>query len=163
MLFKFDREDKRGYINHMKLQCTVKWGNSLINMALYHYTASYGCMLIRKVMNSSLLWELHWYKIYISRTSISNCHPDAVQQCRKLLPIIRFPLNFQKSRVGAEYAAAFWTPDWFRDLFAYYAVQVFNSSMDNGRKFENQLPLNTEQWNQFYFFSKAPGTFLIAI
>lgn len=43
-------------------------------------------------------------------------------------------------------------------FFAYYTVQVFNSSKDNGRKLENQLPLYTEQGNPFSFLSKAPGT-----
>lgn len=44
-------------------------------------------------------------------------------------------------------------------LFAYYVVQVFDSSMDNGRKLENQLPLTTAQGNPFDFSSKAPGIY----
>jgi len=36
-------------------------------------------------------------------------------------------------------------------LFAYYTSQVFDSIMDNGRKLENQLPLNTAQGNPFDF------------
>lgn len=129
-----------------------------INKALYHYTASYSHMLIRKVMNSSLLWELHWYKVFVSGTCISNYHSDVVQQCWKLMPITRFPLNFQKSRAAIECTAGFWTSEWFRHpLCILYTTQVFDSSIDNGRKLENQLPLNTTQGNSFDFSSKAPG------